>query len=143
MGTVVTVQIGALQAYAFNLHGLCVWREAEGASPDAKLAVAWSIQNRVNARTWFGSSLVHVILKKFQYSSFSAGNPRSLLFPDEAEVAWQECVAAVEAVWEKSQPDPTDGADSYYSTDIAPPDWAKPEQFKAQIGPFRFYRTVP
>ena len=108
----------------WSLAALCVWREARGEPYAGKLAVAFSIRNRVNKPRWWGHDWRSVILKPFQYSSFNVNDPNSKLFPGVDDKAWQECLAAVGAVMSGRLEDNTGGATHYCTLDSNPPWWA-------------------
>lgn len=128
--------------YEQALLALLVWREARGELYPAKLAVAFSVLNRVAHPKWWGTSLGAVIAKKWQYSSMAApGDPNLIQYPLPQDVSFQDAMQAVNAVITRSAVNPVPGADSYYDVSIQAPTWAKPEQFVKQVGAFRFYNT--
>lgn len=121
---------------------LTVWREASGELHPAKVAVTFSILNRVAHPKWWGTRLGPVIAKKWQYSSMAApGDPNLIRYPLPQDLSFQDALLAVNAVLAGTESNPVEGADSYYDISIAPPKWAKPEQFVKQVGAFRFYNT--
>lgn len=120
--------------------GLTVWREARGESLDAKLAVAYSIMDRVEHPSWWGDSVLQVVGKRLQYSSMTAhGDPNLTAWPVDSDASWQESLLAASTAYSKTQPNPAPNADSYFDVSIAPPAWAKPQMFVKQIGRLRFY----
>ena len=119
---------------------LTVWREARGEPYVAKLAVAYSILERVAHPKWWGSDVMSVVSKRLQYSSMThAGDPNLIVWPQASDPSWSDSVISAIAATIKGAPNPVTGADSYFDTSIEPPAWAKPEQFVAQIGRLRFY----
>ncbi len=129
------------ESWEQNLLALVVWREASNQTVDAKLAVAWSIRNRVLAPGWWGTDWTTVITKRWQYSSMTAPNdPNLIRWPIPTDTSWQASLIAAEEAYTGSVADPTGGAQSYYSVDIPPPNWTSEMTFTVQIGAMRFYR---
>lgn len=131
----------------YNLYervmlALLVWREARGELHQAKVAVCYSVMNRVKSPKWWGTTLGAVIAKKWQYSSMTApGDPNLIQYPLPQDLSFQDSLLAVNAVMMDKEKNPVEGADSYYDVSIPPPKWAKPEQFVKQVGAFRFFNT--
>lgn len=134
------------QAYPFILACLCIWREARGCTVQAKLGVAWSIQNRVNHPSWWGTDVVSVILKPYQYSSFDFADPNAIKFPQPTDTSWQACLQIMDQVTRNGEPDPTNGATHYYdkSLDDKPPAWARDGSMieTAVIDSLRFWKRA-
>lgn len=122
--------------------GFVLWREARGESRAGKIALVFSIMNRVEHPKWWGNDIPSVIAKKWQYSSMTApGDPNLIQYP-LFDQSWADCVSAAMTVYDKQVQNPVPGADSYYATSMAsPPPWAKQEQFVIQVGAHRFYNT--
>lgn len=113
---------------------LAIWREARGASTEAKIAVGYSIMNRVARPSWWGRTLEEVLGKKWQYSSLAApGDPQLLLYPRCEDPSWRECLAVSRAVLAKDIPNPFPSADSYFDSSITAPKWATPATFRGQV----------
>lgn len=128
--------------YEQAMLALLVWREARGEVRQAKIAVAFSVLNRVDNPKWWGTSLGAVIAKKWQYSSMAApGDPNLIQYPLPHDLSFQDSMSAVNAVLTGTVRNPVPGADSYFDVSISPPAWAKPEQFVQQVGAFRFFNT--
>ena len=135
------------QAYPFTLLALCIWREARGESSTTKLAVAWSIRNRVSKGGWWGNTWLTVILKPWQYSSFNANDPNAKLLPGPSDPSWFDSLNAANDVFDNpASPDPTNGATSYFdkSLDSNPPSWAidGSKVHTCDIGSLHFYKEV-
>jgi N-acetylmuramoyl-L-alanine amidase len=122
--------------YATFLLALVAWREARGESPEAQLGVMWSVKNRAARPSWWGNSVVSVVLKPFQYSSFNPNDPNAVKLPAEDDPVWNE----IETMAVAPGADPTGGATHYFSTDIPAPSWTSEMTFTVQIGALRFYR---
>lgn len=130
------------KGYEQSMLALLVWREARGELHQAKVAVCYSVLNRVKNPKWWGTSLGAVIAKKWQYSSMAApGDPNLIQYPLPHDLSFQDTMLAVNAVVTGGEKNPVEGADSYYDVSIPPPKWAKPEQFVRQVGAFRFFNT--
>lgn len=126
-----------------ELWSLAVWREARGESDEAKLAVAYVIQNRANDKKHrWPSTIRGVILQPKQFSSFTPGDQNYEKYPLKGQKSWADSQAAVEKVKAGAE-DPTKGANLYHSLSIGSvwPRWAEPELLTAKIGPFRFYKS--
>ncbi len=121
---------------------LTLWREARSEPHDGKVAVAWSILNRVRRPSWWGNDVMSVVTKKWQYSSLTDPNDKQLTrWPESKDASWWECVQiARDLVHGANLPNLAPGADSYYAVSMpVPPKWATPETFVAQVGGHRFY----
>jgi len=120
---------------------LCVWREARGEQRDGKIAVAYSIMNRMASKSW-GNTVMAVLFQRLQYSSLTYySDPQLATWPKDNDPSWLECLEIAEAVMYNQLPNPIGGADSYHDTSILPPKWATPDNFVAQIGRLRFYQV--
>ena len=119
---------------------LCVWREARGEPRDCKLAVAYSVLNRVARPAWWGKTVLGVLGKKWQYSSLAApGDPQLILWPVESDSTWQECLDVADSALNNREPNPAPGADSYYDTSISAPDWTKGARFVGKFDRILFW----
>lgn len=135
------MNISILQPSAdLTFLALTVWREARGESYDCKLAVAYSILQRVKLRRWYGDTITEVIFKKWQYSSMTAPRDPNLVdWPKSDDQSWIDSLGAAQQAVQEKGLNPAPGADSYFSANIAPPDWALPADFILQIDHIRFY----
>ncbi len=119
---------------------LAVWREARGQSEECISAVAHSIMNRVNRPKWWGTDILSVVFKKWQYSSMTDPRDRQLTtWPRVDDPAWNQCLMVVDGVLSGKWPNPAPGADSYFDDSIEPPYWAEPDKFVVKIGRIFFY----
>lgn len=120
---------------------LCLWREARGETHECKVALAWSIMNRVAAKQW-GNTIMSVIFQRLQYSSLTyKGDPQLVLWPQDSDASWQTCLKVADETLEGLNINPIDGADSYHDISISPPDWAKKSVFVKQLGRIKFYKV--
>jgi cell wall hydrolase len=119
---------------------LCIWREARSERREGKVAVAWSIMNRLASPSW-ANTLMAVLFQRLQYSSLTYySDPQLATWPKDTDPSWQEALEIADGVMEGKIPNPIDGADSYHDTSIKPPNWATPDNFIQQVGRLRFYR---
>lgn len=141
------------------LRAAVIWGESRGEIFEAKLGVAWVIENRVTAQTFYGKTHRDVILKKqfgtgggkFQFSCFNCNDVnlrkmRDVLCYDSWQV-WLECYRVGQYVMKKEIKDPTLGATLYHSIKDKKkqPYWTRrPKQvvFTVKIGNLYFYREL-
>lgn len=126
-----------------------IFGEAEGASERAKVAVGWTVKNRVLAQReqeW-GLTYHEVILKPGQYEAFiKKERLEKLIDPlntekETVKKAWYDSYTIAGQIIEGSIADPTDGATNFYSTPIETiPWWATEERYKTQIDNLYFYK---
>ncbi len=128
--------------YEVVLLALTVWREARGEAIEGKIAVAYSIKNRVDRPSWWGKDWISVLTKKWQYSSLTDPNDKQLAtWPKADDAVFAECLNVADGVMTGLFNPPLKGADSYYDDSIPPPKWAAqhPECFVGKIGRLNFY----
>ena len=123
--------------------------EAEGVSEKAKIAVGWTIKNRVLAqreKEW-GLTYHDVILKPDQFEAFTKkkrfGKLIDPLNTDDEKVkqAWYDSYRIAGEIIKGVVIDPTDRATNFYSTPIERiPPWATKERYKTQIDNLYFYK---
>lgn len=120
---------------------LAIYREARGESASCRIAVGYSIMNRVERPKWWGHTVEEVVTKKWQYSSVTDPHDPQLtkVWPLSTSVLAVECLRIAEQVYDKTVPNPVKGADSYHDSSIAPPDWTKDARKVAVIGRITFY----
>ena len=136
------------EMYDLVLLALCCWREAQNQPRAAQLGQAWSVRNRVDRPGFWdwGDSYSTCILKKWQYSSFNAGDVNATKMPEDIDPSWQQCLAIAQDVFQGISADPTSGSTHYYdrSLDATPPEWATNGKMEhvINLGAFRFYRPL-
>lgn len=126
-----------------------IFGEARGVADErAKVAVGWTMRNRIDIGDWRGGTYREVILKDAQYSAFNQGDNNRPYVEDpfcklnQIDVqAWFGCYRIAEQVIANAVADPTGGATNYYSDGGIAPAWAIQQNFKVKIGPFNFYRV--
>src|SRR5579872_4813595 len=82
-----------------QLLALCIWREARGECPEAKLGVAWTIRNRcaMAPAQGFKHDIAGNILKPWAFSSFMEGDPNAVKYPQETDLSWHDSMLAAES----------------------------------------------
>ncbi len=117
-------------------------------SDSARIAVGWSIRNRVEYKNAlrYGGTYHAVILKPKQYSSFSVRDKNRYLVEDPLTNenvidarAWRNCYNIAADILSDRVADPTDGANHFFDDSISRPSWAKQEYLKIKIGSIFFY----
>jgi Cell wall hydrolyses involved in spore germination len=133
---------GNLQKYAYLIFlALTIWREARGESYLCKLAVAYSILNRVKRPSWWGTNIMEVLFKKWQYSSLTDPKDKQLTTWPRPDSVWWECVNAAQDAMNEEIENPVEGADSYFDVSISNPYWTTAARFVTQIDRIKFYDT--
>lgn len=134
------------QAWEVSLLALLVWREARDQDWRGKLAVAFSVRNRVTKGgvKWWGNDWEEIIEKRWQYTSFEKSDPNSSLLPGDPEkdASWKESLAAAEVAYLGVGGDPSQGATHYYNPKVvAKPAWvdAAGTVFRCTVGDHWFY----
>jgi spore germination cell wall hydrolase CwlJ-like protein len=124
-----------------SFAALCLWREARGEPRAGKIAVMWSIMNRVASPSW-GNTLMAVLFQRLQYSSLTYySDPQLATWPKDNDPSWQEALEIAEGVIAGRIETPIGGADSFHDSSIKPPAWATAERFVKQIGRLLFYQV--
>ena len=130
------------------LLALCTFWEARGESQLGKVAVAWSVRNRVEKRHW-PNTYTEVILQPWQYSGIWEQRDKiRLLYPTliEGDIgidAWLKCVEAAVEVMVAGVPDPTGGATHYHAAWMRPSWVDHPDMhFRTNIGGHEFYEEI-
>lgn len=131
------------------LLGRAIYGEVGGESKEAKIAVAWTIKNRVedHQQRW-GQTYHDVILEPYQYEPFN--NPTLEPFQKITEMkldnpmekkAWEETYQIAKDVMMDKIKDPISGANHFYATNgTEKPSWADEKKFIKEIGVTRFYK---
>lgn len=129
------------------LFARAVYGEVGGESYEAKIAVGWTIRNRVedNRNRW-GKTYHDVILQVDQYdalwdkrTSDKVKKPPISGSKREKE-AWENSYRAAIQVVSGETSDSTKGANHFYATTIPRPLWADENKLTIQIGITKFYK---
>lgn len=116
-------------------------------SDNTRIAVGWSIRNRVDNPGWWGDSYHSVILKPKQYSAFRISDPNRPFVENPLHTgnfidkkAWQNCYKIADQIIKREVQDPTNGANHYYDESIARPKWLTQENFMIKLDTIFFHR---
>ena len=127
-----------------ELMALLIRAEADDQPEAGKLAVAWTVVERVDARPWrYGTNLRAVMLKPAQYSCFNEERHWKRFYEPESPLFLEAFGLAIGVICGE-RPNPAAGATHYYNPSLAKPYWADPKyaQFVAQIGDHVFMREI-
>lgn len=120
---------------------LVIWREARGESDLGKIAVGYSILNRVARPKWWGKNIIQVLFKPLQYSSLTDPKDKQLTKWPTGDQVWLDCLTIAIQVIDGLVKNPVPTADSYYDISIEVPYWATKENFVRQIGRLNFHNV--
>lgn len=124
-----------------DLVARTIWGEARGEGPAGWIAVAHVIRRRAENPRWWGRTVSEVVLAPAQFSVWSDPEIAERLRRVPQDDSYLMAVrAAAYGVFRGVFADPTNGADHYHSTSIAPPLWARDRKPCAHIGRHVFYR---
>lgn len=144
----VTKRTGLPPMNTRELLARTIYGEARGEGTAGMAAVAAVIGNRVReAETggprWWGTDVVSVILKPWQFSVWNADDPnrRATLAATEADPAYRAALAIADELLAGSLADPTGGATHYHTRAVSPV-WADQLRRTGAIGAHVFYREV-
>lgn len=117
-----------------------IFGEARGEAMQGKIAVAYSVINRVKAKSWYGKTITDVCLKPWQYSCHNQNDPNlaKLHAVTLNDRDLQLCTYAALAAGLGLIPDPTGGA-THYHTHSVHPSWAEGKLPVCSIGSHKFY----
>jgi len=124
---------------------LTIFCEASSASQEERVAIAWTIFNRVRDGR-FGKTVAGVCLKRYQFSEWNgdaadnANLERGANTPGNDPVMLA-CASAYDEV-QGSTNDPTKGATHYHDNSIAPPAWTQSAAMTLATPKFKFYAGV-
>lgn len=119
-----------------------LWREARGESFPGKVAVAYSVLERVAHPGWWGRDIVSVLTKPWQYSSATdPRDPQLIKWPQLTDPSYKECWDAATKALDKTADNPAPKANSYFDISIPPPAWATPDTFITKLGRLKFHRV--
>jgi len=131
--------------YEITLLALTIYREARGEPHEAQIAVAHTVKNRIAKPGWWGTDIISVLTKKWQYSSLTDPNDKQLTtWPKADDHVFEDCLSLAEMVVRGVYNSPLKGIDSYYDDSLQGdlrPKWARehPERFVGKIGRLNFY----
>lgn len=131
------------------LFARAIYGEAGGENKEAKIAVAWTIRNRVeDSQNRWGKSYHKVILQPFQYEPFN--DKESKIFKkitnpsldNKGELqAWRDSFEiAGKVIYGKVADNTKDANHFYVPSDQPKQTWVDEKKFTIQIGTTRFYK---
>lgn len=120
---------------------------SENLSDKTRIAVGWSIRNRVDNPGWWGDSYHSVILELRQYSAFRISDSNRPFVEDPLhsesfidKKAWQNCYKIAGQIIRGEVGDPVNGANHYYDESISRPKWLTQENFIIKLDTIFFHR---
>ncbi len=118
-----------------------VMGEAEGEPLLGKLAVAFTVKNRVKDKRW-PDTWKGVMLQDRQFSCFLPAYFRPEILDHAWTAAWRECKFAAFGVYHGYIQDITGGANHYHANYLSgtPPKWANRKKTTLYVGGHTFYR---
>lgn len=122
-----------------------LWGEARGVDALGRAAVALVIMNRAERGGWFGSTIVEICLKPWQFSCWNSGDPNEakLASLDEDDPTFRECLVVAELSLANIIVDITRGSTHYHTASMGwPESWGEPRAPAARIGGHLFYNNV-
>ncbi len=118
-----------------------VYGEARGETLDGKIAVAWTVRNRVERPRWWGKTYNEVCLKPRQFSCWDDHNRLEMMEADAADPVFADCLYAALGAITGHIADPTDASTHYHASSIHP-GWARGHTSVATIGGHIFYNDI-
>lgn len=106
-----------------------IFGEGRSLPEQGRIAIGWVVRNRIGYSQW-GMTYHDVILRPRHFSAFNKTDRNRKLVEDPSSdltqrYAWHQCYELAVAIIGGNIPDPTNGANHYYSTFIKPPSWAR------------------
>lgn len=128
---------------AIDIMARTAWGEARGEGPEGMRAVCHVIMNRANKGGWWGSSVVQVAQKPWQFSAWNENDPNraKLQAVNDNDPEFRQALEIAEAVYNGELEDSTDGATHYHANWMRPA-WADDALISAQIGQHTFYKDI-
>jgi len=124
-----------------------IYGEMGNESYEAKIAVGWTIRNRVeDSRNRWGKNYHEVILQANQYDAlwnkhtYDKVREPPIFENKQEKEAWEDSFRAAIQIVSGKITDPTKGANHFYTTTILKPSWADEEKFTIQVGITKFYK---
>lgn len=137
------------QSQDIDILARTIFGEARGEykRPDggiaALIAIANVVMNRLKQGGWFGSSIVEVCLKPWQFSCWNKNDPNLSLIKEVSvsNPIFKLCHTIAEEVSYQRWPDLTEGCDHYFSTSLVEsPSWSVGKKPKLRVGRHLFYQ---
>lgn len=145
MGSIMTDSAQFLENMAVDVLARTIWGEARGQPKGGMEAVASVVLNRVaiareRGGFWWGSTIIGVCQKPFQFSCWNANDPNreKLLAVTERNIHFATALRIARRAVHGRLTDLTGGATHYHAHYVSPK-WAKGRVPSAVIGDHIFY----
>lgn len=125
-----------------------IYGEARGQILQGQVAVGWVVRNRALRPRRFGASIKEVCLKPKQFSCWNEDDPnrKLVLAADHTKRSFLGALGVAALVMSGDFPDPTGGADHYFTVEAPPgavhwpPKWSAEMRETVVIGAHRFFK---
>jgi len=123
--------------------------KSRGESSAGKVAVAWTIRNRVfdgKEKSWWGEGYACVCEAPWQFSCWKKTDPNYPYLIAVKQIPFRElaqCRVVADQVIDGKVADATSGATHYYATSIKAPVWAAKAKQTLKLGGHVFFKDVP
>lgn len=138
------------KATEIDILARTIFGEARREIYQGKVAVGWTIRNRVTMDLWgdrrpdwWGEGLIGCCQKDWQYTCWRDHNRPMMEAATLTDSAFQDCMMAALSVIKGRDSDPTFGATHYYNPEVVrEPKWAMGRSPVCVIGHHHFYVGV-
>lgn len=122
-----------------------VYGEARGESQVGQEAVAFTVLNRIEKRSWWGRDIIGVCKYPWQYSCWNSNDPNSVILNTMSgnDSRLVPLLDVTRRVLTGQAQNPIGKATHYYADYIAAPSWVPAGTFVTKIGRHLFYADVP
>ncbi len=119
-----------------------IYGESRNCSKNERIAVAYSVINRVNDRKkWNGENIKDVILKPWQYSCFNKNDVNLKKLKNPNKKIFEDCLEIAGEVLEGKYSELNKGQTHYFNPKVVKPKWAdKLEKVDFEKTKHEFYR---
>lgn len=126
-----------------EILGRTIWAEARGESLEGKIAVANSVLNRVEKKSWYGNTISKVCLKPYAYSCWLPSDPnfQKLKSITTADPVFAQCMAVAKDGADGILEDNIEGA-THYKVVGSYAKWAQGKEPCIVIGRHEFFNNI-
>lgn len=140
---------------AEDIGARTLWGEGRNQPDNGLYGIAHSIANRVEARSWYGNSVIAVCLMPAQYSCWRPSDPNllKLIRVDETDPQFVRCLSIAREVFSGQHADNTSGSTHYLTRaayerhqqarERTAATWSKGLTPAATLGDHLFFNNVP
>lgn len=120
-----------------------MWGESRNQKIEGQIAVAHVINNRVNKRSWYGSTIKEVCLKDWQFSCWNEDDPNrdKIIALNHGDRDYLQMVGIAYLITLDKIPDNTYGS-THYHTKTINPKWVENKKPIVVIGDHKFYNNI-